>query len=279
MNNFIVPIDFSETSKNAARYAAHISTLVPDAHLILYNVFDTLEYGSDSSPLDTVNDNEDASRKAIVELALESVKRELSSITGARISCVAEENNRFLDTLEKYVRNNNIQLIIMGITGSTVLGQIFMGSNALNITKRGIVPVIIVPPGTHSQSAKNVMLLTDFKDIDNTIPIDTVKSLLDLFHPRLHIVNVDHEHYVQVTEDYKAERGKLESKLSAYQPDFYFIRLFDFMDAINQFVNDNKIDLILTFPRKHSFLSNMFKTTNTTKLAYHSHVPIVAINV
>lgn len=276
MNNFIVPIDFSETSKNAARYAAHISTLVPDAHLILYNVFDSLEYGSDSSPLGT-DALEDKGRHDIVELALESVKRELSTITGARISCVAEENHRFLDTLEKYVRNNNIQLIIMGITGSTLLGQIFMGSNTLNIVKRGIVPVIIVPPDAHSQSAKNVMLLTDFQDVDNTIPVEPVKSLLDLFNPRLHIVNVDHEHYVQVTDEYKVERGKLEEKLKDYNPEFYFIRLFDFMDAINQFVSDNKIDLILTFPRKHSFLSNVFKTTNTTKLAYHSHVPIVAI--
>ena len=277
MNNFLVPIDFSETSKNAARYAAHISTLVPDAHLILYNVFDSLEYGSDSSPLGT-DAEEDAGRHTIMELALESVKREISSITEARISLVAEENNRFLDTLEKYVLKNDIQLIIMGITGSTRLGQIFMGSNTLNIVKRGIVPVIIVPPHAHSESAKNVMLLTDFKDIENTIPLKTVKTVLDLFKPRLHIVNVDHEHYVQVTEDYKAERGKLESMLKEYQPDFYFIRLFDFMDAINQFVVDNKIDLILTFPRKHSFLSNVFKTTNTTQLAYHSHVPIVAIN-
>src|SRR5579871_3512320 len=143
MNNFIVPIDFSETSKNAARYAAHISTLVPDAHLILYNVFDSLEYGSDSSPLGTEGE-EDASRKAIMELALESVRTEISPITRARISLVAEENHRFLDTLEKYVNNNDIQLIIMGITGSTRLGQIFMGSNTLNLVKRGTVPVIIV---------------------------------------------------------------------------------------------------------------------------------------
>ncbi|HTI12184.1 MAG TPA: universal stress protein [Puia sp.] len=277
MNNFIVPIDFSETSKNAARYAAHISTLVPDAHLILYNVFDSLEYGSDSSPLGT-DAEEDKGRHDIVELALESVKTELSAITSARISCVAEENHRFLDTLEKYVKNNNIQLIIMGITGSTLLGQIFMGSNTLNIVKRGIAPVIIVPPDAHSQSAKNVMLLTDFQDVDTTIPIGPVKSLLNLFNPRLHIVNVDHEHYVQVTDEYKVERGKLEEKLKEYNPEFYFIRLFDFMEAINQFVADNKIDLILTFPRKHSFLSNVFKTTNTTKLAYHSHVPIVALS-
>src|SRR6266567_5725405 len=94
MNNFIVPIDFSETSKNAARYAAHISSLAPDVHLILYNVFDSLEYGSDSSPLGTEAE-EDAGRHAIMELALESVKREISGITSARITLVAEESNRF----------------------------------------------------------------------------------------------------------------------------------------------------------------------------------------
>jgi nucleotide-binding universal stress UspA family protein len=277
MNNLIVPIDFSETSKNAARYAAHISTLIPDAHLILYNVFDTLEYGSDSSPLDTEGE-EDASRKEIVELALASVQTEISAITSARISLVAEESHRFLDTLEAYVKENNIQLIVMGITGATKLGQVLMGSNALNIVKRAIAPTIIVPPGAHSQSAKNVLLLTDFKDIENTIPIPTVKSVLDLLRPRLYIVNVDHEHYVQVTDEYKAERAKLESELKDYNPEFYFIRLFDFVEATNQFVADYKIDLILTFPRKHSFLSNVFKTTSTKQLAYHSHVPIAAIN-
>ncbi|HXB94340.1 MAG TPA: universal stress protein [Puia sp.] len=277
MNNFIVPIDFSETSKNAARYAAHISTLVPDAHLILYNVFDTLEYGSDSSPLNTEGE-EDVSRKAIVELALNSVKTELSGITNARISCVAEENHRFLDTLETYVKMNDIQLIIMGLTGATRLGQVLMGSNALNIVRKAIAPVIIVPPETHSQSAKNVLLLTDFQDIEHTIPISSVKLVLDLFKPKLYVVNVDHEHYVQVTEDYKAERGKLESLLKDYNPEFYFIRLFDFVEATNQFVTDYHIDLILTFPRRHSFLSNVFRTTSTSKLAYHSHVPIVAIN-
>lgn len=276
MTNFIVPIDFSETSKNAARFAAHLTTLVNDAHLILFNVFDSLETGSDSSPLSS-DAEEDAGRKIIMELALESVKTELSAITGVRITCVAEENKHFLDTLEKYVRNNDIQLIIMGITGATRLGQIFMGSNTLNIVKRGIVPVIIVPPDARSESAKNVMLLTDFQDIENTIPIKSVKAVLDLFKPSLHVVNVDHEHYVELTEEYKAERVKLENMLAGYNPEFSFIRMFDFVEAANQFVVDRNIDLIMTFPRKHSFLSNVFKTTNTVKLAYHSHVPIVAI--
>ena len=276
MNNFIVPIDFSDASKNAARYAAHICNGIPDANLILYNVFEALEYGSDSSPLSTA-DGEDDARRSVVDMALQSVRTEIAPLTNAQISIVSEESNRFLDSLENYVLNNDIQFIVMGTTGSTRLGEMLMGGNTLNIVKRRIVPVIIVPPGAQSTSAKNVMLLTDFKDVDFTVPIHTVKSVLDLFKPTLHIVNVDHEHYVQITEEYKTAKLKLEEQLSAYNPEFYFIRLFDFLDAINQFVNDNKIDIILTFPRRHSFLGNVFKTTSTVKLAYHSHVPLVAI--
>jgi nucleotide-binding universal stress UspA family protein len=277
MTNFIVPIDFSETSKNAARYAAHLSTHVPDTHLILYNVFDALEYGSDSSPLAT-DKEEDEGRKTIMELALQSVQSELSAITDAKISCVAEENNHFVNTLENYVRNKNIQLIIMGITGSTRLGQIFMGSNTLKIVNRRIAPVIIVPPDAKSTSASNIMLLTDLEDVENTIPIESIKNVLHLFKPSLHVVNVDSEHYVELTEEYAVERNKLEKMLDEFSPEFYFIRIFDFMEAINQFVKDKKIDLILTVPKQRSFLTNLFKTTHTSKLAYHSHVPIVAIN-
>ncbi len=142
MNNFIVPIDFSETSKNAARYAAHISTRVPDAHLVLFNVFSTIEAGSDGTPLES----DDADRKSLMELALKSVKSELSNIADTSISCVVIESNNFVDSLEKYVENNPVQAIVMGITGSGLFGQILMGSNTLKVVARNMAPVIIVPP-------------------------------------------------------------------------------------------------------------------------------------
>ena len=274
MNNFIVPVDFSETSKNAARFAAHISNGIPDSHLILYTVFDTMEVGVDGSPLE----NEDEARRTIMELALQSVQSELSAITDAKISCVAEEDNHFVNALEKYVLHNKIQLIVMGITGATRLGQILMGSNTLKVIRRNMGPVVIVPPDAHSTSAKNVMFISDFKDVEETIPVKSVKSILDLFRPTLHIVNVDDEHYVELTEEYKTERKKIHEMFSEYNPEYYFIRMFDFMGAINQFVEDKEIGLILTIPKNHSFFSNLFKTTHTSKLAYQSNVPIVAVH-
>jgi nucleotide-binding universal stress UspA family protein len=274
MNTFIVPIDFSETSKNAARFAAHLSSQVRNANIVLFNVFDTIEAGSDGTPM--VSD--DNTRKAIMELALRSVQTELLNLTEASISCVAEESNDFVGSLESYVRHNNIQLVIMGITGATRLGQIFMGSNTLKVVSRKFGHVVIVPPDATFKAMKNIMFITDFKDVNRTIPIAPIKDLLNLFKADLHIVNVDSEHYVELTEEYKTEREKLHKMVGEFNPEYYFIRMFDFMDAINQFVADKNIDMILTVPKNHFFLSNLFKTTHTSKLAYHSHVPIVAIH-
>ena len=274
MNKIIVPVDFSETSENAARFAAHLSKDIPEAELILYNVFDSIEAGSDGTPLQS----DDEGRKSIMEFALQSVKKQLAVITPANISIVAEEDDHFVDSLERYVRHNGIQLIVMGITGATRLGQIFMGSNTLNLISRKTVPVIIVPPDAQFTDAKNIMLISDFKDVERTIPLAQVKSVLNLFNARLHIVNVDSEHFIELTDEYKAERAKVDNMLKEFSPEYSFIRMFDFVDSINQVAADRNIDMIITFPKEHAFLSNVFKTSHTKKLAYHSHVPIVAIH-
>ncbi len=274
MKTFLVPTDFSDTSKNAARYAANIAKQYQDVQIILYNVSDEITTGSDSTPLE----EDDFSKKKIMELALDSIRNELANITGCKITIVAEEDSSFIDALERFARHNDVDLIIMGITGSTKLEQIFMGSNTLKIVERNTCPVMIVPPQALFKGIQDVMLTSDFKDVDRTMPVAPLRKVLDLFKANLHVVNVDDEHYVEITEEYKAQRAKLENILSAYNPQFYFIRLFDFVDAVNQFVEDKEIDLIVTIPKRHSFLGKMFKSSYTKKLAYHSHVPIIAIH-
>jgi len=274
MKTFLVPTDFSETSKNAARYAANIAKQYMDVHIILYNVSDKMATGSDSSPVE--DDNH--SRNKIMVLALESIKNDLSNITSCKITTVAEEDSSFIDALERFSRHHSVDIIIMGITGSTRLEQILMGSNTLKIVERNTCPVMIVPPLALFKGIQDIMLTSDFKDVERTTPIKPLQKLLSLFKANLHVVNVDDEHYVELTDEYKAERSKLEVILKGYNPQFYFIRLFDFVDAVNQFVEDREIDLIVTIPRRHSFLGKMFKTSYTKKLAYHSHVPIIAIH-
>ncbi|MDP4285284.1 MAG: universal stress protein [Bacteroidota bacterium] len=268
MKKFLVPIDFSDTSINAAKYAVTLTEGIPDVNIILYHVYSRIS-------LATLTSKEEGSRQLVSEAELKVIKSQISKGT-ENISCVAEEGS-FIENISDYVMGNFIDLVVMGITGSSRITQVFMGTNTLNVIRHINCPVMIIPPEAHFTGLKKVVFTSDFKDVARTTPFIPLKKILDIFKPKLDILNVDSEHYVELTDEFKIERDAMEDKLGEYQPEFSFLRAFDFLDGINQYVEAKNIDAIITVPRKHSFLSQLFKTSHTKKLAYHSHLPIIAI--
>jgi len=274
MNKIVVPVDFSDTSENAAFFAANLSKQIPEAQLILYNVYNNSDAGSDGTPLQ----QDDTDKKTVMEFVLQTLKNKVSLITDASISIVSEEDDDFVDSLERFANHQAVQLIVMGITGSSKNQQTLMGSNTLKLVERKTVPVLIVPPEATFESLKNIMMVCDFKDVAKTVPIAPLKAVLDLFKAKLYVVNVDSEHFIELSDTYKAERAKLDAMIKEYNPEYAFIRMFDFVDSVNQYATDKNIQMIITFPKSHSFISGIFKTSNTKKLVYHSNVPIIAIH-
>ena len=270
MKKFLVPVDFSDASINAARYATQLTKDIKDSEIILYHVYSKLSLASLTS-------KEEGSRQRVSEDALEEVKQKVALTGTENINVVAEEGS-FVENLGDYTLGNSISMVIMGITGSSRISQVFMGTNTLNVIRNISCPVMIIPPKADFKGLKNVLFTSDFKDVARTTPFEPLKKILDLFKPNLSILNVDSEHYIELTDEYKIEREAIENKLNSYNPEFSFLRAFDFLDGINRFVETKDIDAIITIPRKHGFLSQLFKTSHTKKLAYHSHVPIIAIH-
>ena len=271
MKTFLVPVDFSSTSINAAEYAIDLAKDIPDINLILYNVYSHIT-------LATLTEKESGSRKMVTEHELKRLKRKLKVPDSLNVSVETEEGS-FIECIEKYVLSNHIDMVIMGITGSSRIKQVFMGTNTLNVIRHINTPVMIIPPKAEYTGIKNVLFTSDFKDVSRTTPFNSLKGILDLFKPKLNVINVDSEHYIELTDEFKIEREAMEDKLNTYNPEFSFLRAFDFLDGINSFVQAKEIDAIITLPRKHSFLSQLFKTSHTKKLAYHSHVPIITIHL
>jgi nucleotide-binding universal stress UspA family protein len=268
MKTFLVPVDFSDASKNAAEYAAQLTANIPDAKIILYNVYEKINHSENAAH---------NSRKSIAEKELNDLKAGLPVSGNATVSSVAEQGS-LVDDIERIVADNSVDLIVMGITGSSRIKQVFMGTNTLNVIRHVKTPVMIVPPEAKFTGLKNVVFTSDFKDVMNTTPFASLKAILDLFNPMLHIVNVDKDHYIELTEEYKRERALVDEQLSDYSHEFYFLRTYDFLDGIDMFVQTKNIDAIITVPKHHNFLSQLFVVTHTKKLAYHSHIPIIAIH-
>jgi nucleotide-binding universal stress UspA family protein len=248
MKDVIIPVDFSETSLNAARYAAAMLSGDTDTHVILYNMF------SDETESDTAAQY------------LESLKAELlqKGVTD-NIECVKEYGTDLIDCLGRLAFQKTAELIVMGISEKDEWRQLLTGSNTVKMAEQNVCPGI-----------KNIALTSDFKNVDSTTPVLAIKTILNMFKASLHIINVDNEHYVSLTEEYLAERGKMQNIFSEYDPEFYFIGMNDFYEAVEQFAKDHDIDLIIIIPKNHSFINSLFSASHTKKLAFHTSVPLLA---
>jgi len=273
MNKIVVPIDFSDTSKNAAHYAVSVAQNIADCGIILYNVYDKMAAGSDGTPLF----NDEDARQTIALAALGNLKAELAGTSGAPITCKAESGN-LVEKLEVFVKDNQADLVIMGINGATRLEQILIGSSTLGVINGNFSPVIIVPPHAKYQKIKAVAFLSDLQNVEETTPLSALKKFLDLFQPKLYVVHAQEKEQTEHTVEYEQERAKLGKMLLGYEPEFAFIPLWDFAESVNQFAVEQKIDLVITVPHRHSFINTLFKSTHTKKLAYHTYLPLLAIH-
>lgn len=258
MKDFIIPVDFSETSLNAARYAASMLSGKANSRVILYNMF------------------KDEEESATAGQYLESLKAELEQKGVTNIETIKEIGTDLIDNLGRLAYQKTAELIIMGISEKDEWRQLFIGSNTVKMAEQNVCPVMIIPQHAKYNGITNIVLTSDFKDVEGTTPELAIKTVLEIFNCKLHIVNVDHEHYVSLTQEYLTERSKMQTMFAEFNPEFYFIGMNDFYEAIEQFSKDKNIDLIIVIPKNHTFINNLFSTSHTKKLAFKSSVPILA---
>lgn len=260
METVICPVDFSDTSLNAAHYAASILVGHYGVNLILYNSFS------------------DKADEAEARQNLEDLKSNLMEKYIVKMETLAHHESDFVDGLERAARHRKADLVIMGITGRSAIGQFFFGSNTLKMAATKACPVLIVPEETKPTDIKNVLLTSDFKDTLNSTPSIPIKSFLKSFRPTLHVINVDKDHYISLTESYEKEKQVLKDMFREFNPEFYFMRLYELEEAIDLFTHDKHIDLIIAVQKNHSITEKLFQKSYTKRLSYHSKIPILVIH-
>jgi nucleotide-binding universal stress UspA family protein len=259
MQTIIVPLDFSETSLNAAHYAYNMYKNRADVSLVLYHFYK--------------QGDEVATNKSY----LDSLQKEFSN-SATKIETYDETGDNFITSLSAFAHVRHAHMIVMGLTGKTKSEQRFYGSNTLKMAEENVCPVLIIPEKAVYNNVGNIVIASEMKYVEETPALLAVKRILAEYKPNLHVLNVDSSHYVALTTDFKEERDKMETLLKEFNPEFYFMRLYDFHEAINMFVEDKKIDMIIIAPKYHSFFERMFKTLHTKPLIYQSKVPVLAVH-
>lgn len=272
MTNILVPIDFSATSKNAALFAVSMAKEIGASTLTFFHLFEPIAAGTDGSPLDIDQDT----RRKVAEMGLQNLANDLSAPSTTRI--LAEPGAFLIDNLAQFTQTEEIDIVVMGITGASQLDHILMGSNALKMANEAVAPVLIIPPDAHYKGLNNIVFATDMQEVRISTPINQIKAFLSISNANLQVVHVDTDHQVTENQEYRKGKASLEEMLQPFSASFHFIREDDFLEGLDQFTTQHPVDCIITVPRSHSFLANLFVPHHTRKLAYHTHIPLLAIH-
>ena len=164
MINVIIPLDFSQTSLNAAHYAANMYKGREDVTLILYHYY---THGEDTE---------------VARHYLKSLQEELSGLVN-RIEIQLESGEKFIDSLAAFAHVRAAYMVVMGLTGTTPMAQRFSGSNTLLMSEKEICPVLIVPDGVVFNGFANALVTSELKFVEETPCLLTIKRVLKYFKP------------------------------------------------------------------------------------------------
>ena len=258
MHRVIIPVDFSETSLNAARYAAKMLAGKENAQAVLYHNYDS-------------DDEYD-----ICLNYQESLKKEFLKAGVKNGVCEHEMGGDLIENISLLAHSIRATLVVMGITGKSAIRQIMFGSNTLKLIDKNLYPVMIIPPDAVYKGVTHVAFATDFKNVELSTPSQLIGSVLQLFDPKIHIVHVTKEKDILLSEEMQKEKEKLAQMFEHFRNEFFFITRNDFYEALDSFITEHNIDVLITVPKHQSNSSSLFKSTHTKRLAYHSHIPILA---
>ena len=274
MKTIIVPTDFSPIATNAMNFAADMAKNI-NASITLLHVY---QVPVSMTEVPVVLVSADELRKSSEE-KLEILKQDLAHLTSGRIKIYTEARlGDISDELEDVCKHVEPFAVIMGTKGATGIERILFGSTTLTAIRHLKWPVIVVPPGKeYGTGIKKIGFACDFDKVVESTPIQFIKNMVKEFGAELHVLNVDHENknFKPETPD---ESLMLHTLLKDLNAQYHFIDNEDIEDGINEFVETNNIDLLITIPKKHKLLEGLFKPSSTKQLVTRSHVPVMCVH-
>lgn len=265
LQRILVPTDFSNFSKRAARFAILLGNHF-ESEVTLYHLFQVqTSTGSFRSARDIIR------RDALTDM--QKLEKEMLQLVEGRTSLktIVAENNA-VDAIVARAKRDAYDLIVMGTQGATGLKEVFMGSIAGSVLKKAEVPLLVIPEDAIFENLETLVLAVDDAGIKKSQNFELLTLLTKSFNASLKVVHVE------------TGTGDLEvhSQIEFFFEgiDYQYFNLEnsgDINETVNQFAVEQKADMICMIRRKRSFLERLLVISNTTKEVFHSHIPILVL--
>lgn len=277
MKTLLVPVDFSEASDNATRYAVQLSKFMR-ARIVLFHVFYIPVVAADAAMVvPDVGEMREYTMQRLQKLRETILSDEKNYLSDIECVCVP---GLVAEEIEHFTEKHKVDLVVMGMQGVGFLTEKLIGSVTTAVLRTCSCPVMVIDREVIFSPPEKIVLACDSGHVPKSL-LWPLKDIIRAFDAHLNILHVIDESLDK--EEAEADRDAavqgLDPECSLRQIDhsWHFVRGEDVVDSINDYVSEMGMDMIVMIPRKRPFFSALFTEPDTKRMAFHTNVPLLAI--
>ncbi|WP_299667816.1 universal stress protein [uncultured Polaribacter sp.] len=273
--SILLPTDFSENAWSAILYAIRLYHHKP----CTFYLFHTWAFiNSDARTYITTSHINELKKEAAQELETLKEKVEIESSNTKHEFKTIFSANDFLSSIASTIEKHHIDLIIMGTKGSSGVGRILFGSNTVSLINRiQSCPILAIPDGFEFVTPKHLAFPTDYNRFYDD-ELKHLKHFSDLYASKIKVLHVHTRQDHDLSEKQNYNLAMLKAYLEEYPHSFHWAKGDDKKEiAINNFIDEFDIDILIMINYKHNFIENMMKEPIIKKIGFHPKVPFLVI--
>jgi nucleotide-binding universal stress UspA family protein len=276
MKRILFPTDFSEAATNAFVHALEFAKSI-DGELVLLHAFDLPVFDSQYFPENYM----------LIYESVELTQFEIFKDELPKLHAIAQNRNldgikmthrlmdgNLLSTIERAIKEDHIDYVIMGTEGATGWSKILLGTHATAVISDVSIPVFSIPANAVYKPIKNIVFTTRFRDKDKPA-LKKVLKLAKKMGAKIKCLYVKTD-----SSDVTKETIKAWEKEFFDEPvEFHVIFNEDIKESILDFIMFKKVDILVMLTYKRNFFDNLFHHSLTKDCAAHLDIPVLAIPI
>ena len=270
MKKILFPTDFSETANNAFIYALNLAEN-QNAELYVLHAFQypMISGGVDAVILQDVYDTIELNNFENLKESIPGLRKlaEDNGFTNVDLKFVVKEG-MLTYVLPKIIEEEKIDFVVMGTTGNTGFEKVIFGSNTMNAIRDLKIPILSIPHNYKYKKINNIGFTTVFQDKDRKA-LDYLTEIAYRYKAKVHCLHVskDGNYDIPTLNHWKNYYKDEPVDFSIYTAD-------ESVDAVLEFIKEEKIDVLTVVSRNKGFFEKLFSPSFTKKILSQNSIPL-----
>ncbi len=269
MENFLVPVDFSDASASALKYAFELNKHF-FARLHVMHIFDVPFAAASES--DAGFFQYEALKKVHEENTWDFINLHKGEYHYDME--VAVTSGGHYQSIANYAKEKNIKLIILGNKGKGGLRKWFFGSVTQYLLRHAPCPVIAIPADYAWKEIENMVVCTDLSQPLSDHQCLELKKMANGCKAKLHFLHVQDKIEVALPSDNVAI-DKIRNVFGVSPATIAFEHSIG--ASVNKYLTQSGGELVVTLPHYHSWLDNMLLGSETSALSKLVKAPMMSL--